>query len=363
MITANKGEWSEVYALFKLLSEGELYAGDKDLNRIPNLIYPIISILRQESEDLLTYFPKLNHGIVEVQNGNSTFTINQSDLKEITEFLLTEIKKKQPTASFPIPKVETFISQYNSKKIKAQSSAKSDIRIIIYDQKIGTNSELGFSIKSKLGKASTLLNASQATNFVYEIKSISLTPQEIDDFNQLEFSIPIIQGRIQHLESLGATVKFSHIINEVFNINLILLDSLLPNIMAEALYKYYTSSSSSLKNIFEEVSSLNPMQYSLQHNHPFYEYKIKKLLCEIAIGMMPSTVWTGNDIDATGGYLVIKEDGDVICYHLYHRHEFEEYLYNNTRFESASKSRHNYGNLFTENGKLYMTLNLQIRFK
>lgn len=363
MITANKGEWSEVYALFKLLSEGQLYAGDKDLNRIPNLTYPIISILRQESEDLLTYSPQLDHGIVQVQNGNSTFTINQSDLKEITDLLLTEIKKKQSTASFSIPNVETFISQYNSKKIKAKSSAKSDIRIIIYDQKIGTTPELGFSIKSKLGKASTLLNAGQTTNFIYKIRNLTFTQQEIDDFNQLEFSVPIIQGRIQHLESLGASVKFSHITNDIFNNNLILLDSLLPNIMSEALYKYYTSPISSLKEIFEQVASANPMRYSLQHKHPFYEYKIKKLLCEIAVGMLPSTVWTGNDIDATGGYLVIKEDGDVICYHLYHRHEFEEYLYNNTRFEAASKSRHNYGNLFIENGNLYMKLNLQIRFK
>jgi len=363
MITANKGEWSEVYALFKLLTEGKLYAGDKDLNKIPNLIYPIISILRQESEDLLTYSPKLQHGIVEIQNGNSTFTINLCELKEITEFLLIEIKKKQPTASFPIPQIETFISQYNSKKIKAKSSAKSDIRIIIYDQKIGTTPELGFSIKSKLGKASTLLNASQATNFVYEIKNITLTPEEIDDFNELEFSVPIIQGRIQHLKSLGATIEFSHITNEIFNNNLILLDSFLPNIISEALYKYYTSSATSIREIFEYVACINPMQYPIQHKHPFYEYKIKKLLCEIAVGMMPSTVWTGNNIDATGGYLVIKEDGDVVCYHLYHRHEFEEYLYNNTRFEAASKSRHNYGSLFTENGKLYMTLNLQIRFK
>ncbi|WP_433847517.1 HpaII family restriction endonuclease [Acinetobacter proteolyticus] len=363
MITANKGEWSEVYALFKLLTEGKLYAGDKDLNKIPDLIYPIISILRQESEDLLTYSPNLNHGTIEIQNGSSTFTINQCDLKEITEFLLTEIKKKQPTASFPIPKVERFISQYNSKKIKTKSSSKSDIRIIIYDQKIGTTPELGFSIKSKLGKPSTLLNASQATNFVYEVKNLSLTPKQIDDFNGLEFSVPIIQGRIQHLESLGATVDFSYTTNEIFNNNLILLDSLLPNIMAEALYRYYTSSASSLRSIFEHLACTNPMQYPLQHRHPFYEYKIKKLLCEIAIGMMPSIVWTGNDIDATGGYLVIKQDGDIVCYHLYHRHEFEEYLYSNTRFEAASKSRHNYGFLFTENGKLYMTLNLQIRFK
>ena len=63
MIKGNKGEWSEVYALFKLLSEGKLYAGDKDLNKIPNLIYPIISILRQESQDLLTYSPEPNHGV------------------------------------------------------------------------------------------------------------------------------------------------------------------------------------------------------------------------------------------------------------------------------------------------------------
>lgn len=363
MITANKGEWSEVYALFKLLSEGKLYAGDKDLNRVPHLIYPIISILRQESEDLLKYSPKPDHGTVHIQNGTSTFSINQSELKEITEFLLTEIKKKQATASFSIPEVEKFISQYNSKKIKAKSSAKSDIKIIIYDQKIGTTPELGFSIKSKLGKASTLLNASKATNFIYKVKNLTLTPEEIDDFNQLEFTVPIIQGRIQHLEFLGACVEFSHITNDVFSNNLILLDSLLPNILSEALYKYYTSPFSALKEIFEQVTSANPMQYSIQHKHPFYEYKIKKFLCEIAIGLMPSIVWTGNDIDATGGYLVVKEDGDVICYHLYHRHEFEEYLYNNTKFEAASKSRHNYGNLFTENGELYMALNLQIRFK
>ncbi len=30
MITANKGEWSELYALFKLLCDGELSAGDEN---------------------------------------------------------------------------------------------------------------------------------------------------------------------------------------------------------------------------------------------------------------------------------------------------------------------------------------------
>lgn len=34
----NKGEWSEVYALFKLLADGELCAGDADMNKIEGLM-------------------------------------------------------------------------------------------------------------------------------------------------------------------------------------------------------------------------------------------------------------------------------------------------------------------------------------
>ena len=46
-ITGNKGEWSEIYALFKLLGEKQVYAGDGNLNKIEDLFYPIIKILRE----------------------------------------------------------------------------------------------------------------------------------------------------------------------------------------------------------------------------------------------------------------------------------------------------------------------------
>ena len=42
----------------------------------------------------------------------------------------------------------------------------------------------------------------------------------------------------------------------------------------------------------------------------------------------------------------------------------EDYLYHNTRFERASRSRYNFGSLYRGNdGLVYMKLNLQIRFK
>ncbi len=34
MITGNKGEWSEIYTLLKVLGDKNLYLGDEDLNRI-----------------------------------------------------------------------------------------------------------------------------------------------------------------------------------------------------------------------------------------------------------------------------------------------------------------------------------------
>ena len=44
MITGNKGEWSEIYTLLKILADKEIYAGDGDLNKIEDLIFPVIRI-------------------------------------------------------------------------------------------------------------------------------------------------------------------------------------------------------------------------------------------------------------------------------------------------------------------------------
>ena len=77
---------------------------------------------------------------------------------------------------------------------------------------------------------------------------------------------------------------------------------------------------------------------------------------------MPGSVWTGQ-LDATGGYLVVKEDGEVLCYHIYNRNEFEDYLIRNTKLETASSSRHDFGKIYKIGGQSYFKLNLQIRLE
>ena len=77
--------------------------------------------------------------------------------------------------------------------------------------------------------------------------------------------------------------------------------------------------------------------------------------------MMPSKVWTG-ELDATGGYLVVKDDGEVLCYHIYNRNEFENYLIKNTKLETASSTRHEFGTVYENENNYFLKLNLQIRF-
>lgn len=89
---------------------------------------------------------------------------------------------------------------------------------------------------------------------------------------------------------------------------------------------------------------------------------IKQFLLAFALGVTYSTPWYGK-FNANGGYIVVKEDGDIICYHFFDRNDLEDYLFFNTRFETPSTSRHNFGDIYQENGECFLKLNLQVRFK
>lgn len=297
--------------------------------------------------------------MVIVKNGQEEIRISVNDFKEQAHFLLTKLKEKT-NASFSIPEIESFINSFNSHSLKAKSTVKSDIKIVIHDQRTGTNPELGFSIKSQLGGASTLLNAGKTTNFIYKIDKLSLGEKEIEKINAINTRSKI-RDRILKLQELKGILTFDHPESTVFENILVLIDSALPKIISEILLLFFTSNLSKTSDLVAKISTNNPLKYNLENNHPFYSYKIKRFLTDIALGMMPSKIWTG-ELDATGGYLVVKDNGEILCYHIYNRNEFEDYLYTNTKLETASSTRHEFGKIYRQDGVLYFKLNLQIRF-
>ena len=62
------------------------------------------------------------------------------------------------------------------------------------------------------------------------------------------------------------------------------------------------------------------------------------------------------------GYLVVKKNGDVLCYHSYNKNQFEDYLFYNTKLDTASTDKFSFGDIYKENDDCYFKLNLQIRF-
>ncbi|TAF11689.1 MAG: HpaII family restriction endonuclease [Flavobacteriia bacterium] len=357
MLSGNKGEWSEIYALFKLLGDKKLFAGDADLNKVEELFYPIIKIIRNESGGNFEY--EINGDLVIISGGKEQLRIPVKTFTDQSVKLLATIKASN--GAFSIPEIETFMNSINCGSLKAKSTSKSDIQIVIHDQRINQKAELGFSIKSQLGGQATLLNAGKTTNFIYQISDFQPTENQIKSINEIDTKSKI-KDRIENIKQLGGNINYVSLEQDVFKNNLVLIDSLLPNILAEIVRTFYTTNLSSIKDLTENINKINPLNYDNQFAHTFYEYKIKRFLTDVALGMTPSKVWNGV-YDATGGYLIVKENGDVLCYHIYNRNQFEDYLFQNTKLETASSSRHEFGKVYSENGKSYFKLNLQIRFK
>ena len=113
-------------------------------------------------------------------------------------------------------------------------------------------------------------------------------------------------------------------------------------------------------------------------NQKLYENKIARFLIESAMGMTSETEWLG-DYDATGGAIICKKNGDVLCFHVYDFNLFRKYLLANTRFEQPSTGENEdlpgtirtkkgtkkfyFGWVYLTEQGLEMKLNLQVRFK
>lgn len=360
MIKGNKGEWSELYVLLKLLGDGVLYGADGKLNKLDDVFYPIIKIVRNE-----THQPQKEYytgNTIRIVNATDNSIIHTCDIAEFickAQILLREIKQAKDS-SFSIPEIENFMGLIRCTAIKAKSEDKRDITIMVHDKETNMTPLLGFSIKSKLGGASTLFNANRTSNFIFKINGVNLSNDEMNRINMIEGKSKI-RKRLQAITSNDGVLTFDKVEGEIFGQNLELIDTGLPEILSFIVQKYYEGYGSDMSNLMTILETDNPLRFNMNNKHPFYVYKVKKMLTDMALGMTSAEVWNGY-YDANGGYIVVREDGEVLCYHVYNRNQFEDYLILNTKLDTPSSNRHNFGTVFKDGDSFYIKLGLQIRF-
>lgn len=351
----NKGEWSELYTFLKLLSEGVLHPADGHLNRYEERYYPILEIFRDDKPERNSYQIEAKERQIHITGPHIDITVPQAQFETEAQRLLQEIKNLNNESDLSY--LEPFMTLIGNQSVKARSSDKADIRIVIHNLHTGAKPELGYSIKSKLGADSTLINANKdGTNFIFKVEGINEEQQEHCN------SLTKFREKFAYLTSIGANVSFLRVAHNILHYNLTLLDLGLERLIAMCLLKYYSGQGSTLASISNTISDEDPFGIMPPKGQPMYSYKIKQWLLAFALGMTSSTPWDGR-FHANGGYIVVKEDGEIICYHFFDRNDLEDYLFLNTRFETPSTGRHDFGYIYKEKEDFLLKLNLQVRFK
>ena len=55
-IKGNKGEWSELYVLLRLLADGKIHGADESLNKLEEVFFPILKIIRNKGTEQKTEY-------------------------------------------------------------------------------------------------------------------------------------------------------------------------------------------------------------------------------------------------------------------------------------------------------------------
>lgn len=353
-MSGNKGEWSELYAFMKLLSQGRVYAANEKVEKIDEVYYPILKIIREENKgEVIDYVIHNDRIDIEIES-NTVMSVSRNEMENKANELLAEIAKH--SGSFELEEIAKFVNGIKVTKIKAPSSDTTDISMQIEDVHTSYVRDVGFSIKSEVGCAPTLMNAGQTTNFIYRVNGI--TSKQAEEINAIDTRTKI-KERMKAIKECGGTVEYAGMNHAGFKRNLMMIDTNMPQIIGNMLLYHYDEDIKECKKLVELLGERDPLAYG---ESMMYEYKFKKFLCSCALGMKPAKVWDGLD-EANGGYIIVKADGEILAYHIYNRNFFEQYLLDNTIIERASTSRHDYMSLYEENGEMFIKMNLQVRFR
>jgi len=348
----NKGEWSELYTFLHLLINPNLEIVDEHLKLINNSTFQVIEI---KLEDKTQYKIQKDKNISKIRVSGVEKIYLIDDLKQEKNILLDKIlNHKKSKGSFEIKEIQPLIDDLlDGHKFKGKSKVKGDLEAEILDKKRGSNFDLKYNIKSSLGSSATLLNASNHTNFIYEVSNID---DNIMNQNNAIKSRKKLLDRATYLQNSGATIHFIKVQSDTFAYNLKMVDSNLDKLLADMLYLSY-------KNNEKDIQKLISTIVKSEDEYNFYKKKIADFANAVTFGMRASEKWNGTN-EVNGGIIIVTKTGEVYLLDLiYFKTVVDKYLIDNIKLDSPSSTRYKMFEIYKESGRYYFKLNLQVRFK
>lgn len=353
---ATKREWGELYAFFRLLADGYVYAGTPDVKKNETQKIPVAMIQREEHDGTRRYILE-DEETIRIQGDKIDKQISREDFSAVAELIFTAIKESRENDVMSPDGVEEFLDEVAIYDLEAKTDDRTDFCVAFYRVDAPL---VGFCVRSRLGAMFPLLDGGRTANLKFEqtgIKFATPTVNKINAFGEEDD----VAGRMLMIERLGGILKYNDAADRVFRSNLCMIDLHFPRMLAEMLRVMHLDGISKVSELTEIIKQINPLKIKdeLINKHGYYEYKMKQFLMALALGMRPAKIFNGTD-SAISGFLFVDGSGEVLCYQNADRQTFADFLFANSRFEKSSTEKDKYGYLERENGVYYFKLNLKI---
>ena len=351
---ATKKEWSELYAFFRILSDGYVYLGTPNA-KLSDTRQIVAMVQREEHNGPHQYY--IEEKEIRIVSEKETRSFSREDFGTVAGLILNAIKLSPKNETTSPEGVEEFLDAIGIFNLEAQTNDRTDISIAFWHPQAPL---IGFAIHSRMSKMNLLLDGGRSANLKFELSGIKFAAPTVSKINALD-TLNEVPDRMMLIERLGGTLKYSDVADRVFRSNLSMIDLHFPRLLAEMLRIMQLDDITRVNELTDVIKTVNPLKIKdeLVNKHGFYEYKIKQFLMALALGMRPAKIFNGID-SAVEGMLLINGNGEVLCYHKSNKETFENFLFHNTRFEKGALEKDKYGYLERENGAYYFKLNAKI---
>ena len=365
----NKGEWAEPYAAIRILGDKKIHIADENGNADPTEWMNVIELIRHETLNrIVTYRYQPENVVIDIYiNEELSVSVEAKQFLVLAE----EIRNGKGRSFVVSDEILGFLSKIEMHSIKAKSIDKSDIFLTISDPRASiTRKHIGFSIKSQFGNNPTLFNTAKASAVVYQLSN--MTDELMEKINSIvdDKGHASVSKRCDMLIENNCEMKYyGYAMAQrtgcaTFKENLDLIDPRLPYVIERILWNHFVKHNPKvdLDTVTQAIIDENPCK--LTRPEVKYPYMIKSFLYAAYCGMTASTLWDG-DSQVNGGFIKVKENGEIIAYYALESGSFKSYLYRNCylEFPSTDEKHGDYAKVYKEGQEYYFRLNFQIRYR
>jgi hypothetical protein len=339
MAARNVGEWSEIYAVARLLTNDfshDSARGEKKIIRA--------KVQHSIAEPAVEY--AMSDHIISVKQGNrGPFDMERKEISRLANDLLDDMQSKSD---------RTFQSNAGMRLVEllrfggTSAALRDDIRVVFVTGK--TTDWKGVSIKSFIGAKPTLLNASSATNFVYKLTGPQNSLRKVSKLNKITMK-PLFDFFRENQIDLA----FESMDNAVFSKSLQGFSPDLDAVIARLLREAAFQPKKKLKDVWG-LTHKSGAGVALVADAGLLQF-----LGAVGLGLQPATRW-GPRGDDFGGFLNIKPGGAAELVGEANLEALGAQLFQTLKFEWGSRTRHKFGIPFKVGSELMIKLNLQLRY-